>query len=95
MESEYEKLKIEYEKLLYEYSENTIIQSMNDMKNINQLQKNRIQKLNNIIDNMIDENICIKIMINTLSKQISQDSNCKLKNRLEFIEEIIDNQTKH
>ena len=84
----YEELKIKYEKLLYDYSENTVIQSMNDMQKVNQSQEEKIDKLLDMIDRLTDNNKCVKIMLNTLSKTNS-NSNLNLKNRIDFIQDII------
>lgn len=91
MEAEYEELKLKYKKLLYEYSENTIIQSMNDMKSINQSQLIKIENLYNKIDQILDKNICAKTMLTELLHNISHKD---LKCRLKFIEEIISNTLK-
>ena len=87
----YEDLKIKYDKLLHDYSENTIIQSMNDMQKVNKLQGEKNDKLLNIIDKLTDNNKCVKIMLNTVSKN---NSNLNLKNRLDFIQDIIINSIK-
>jgi hypothetical protein len=87
----YDDLKIKYDKLLYDYSENTIIQSMNDMQKVNKSQEEKIDKLLNIIDKLTDNNKCVKIMLNTVSKN---NSNLNLKNRLDFIQDIIINSIK-
>lgn len=92
---DYEILENEHKKLQNEYSENTIIQSMNDMKDVYNSQKKKIEKLNSIIDNILDTNKSIKLMLSSiLYKNINNIENSQskhvLKYRIEFIQEILE-----
>jgi predicted nuclease with TOPRIM domain len=93
LEDKYEKLLQEYNKLKNEYSENTIVQSMNDMKSMYDIQKKKIDKLNDIIYKITNMNKSIKLMLSVVCKNASNytfTSRYELKHRLEFIQEILD-----
>ena len=97
LEVEYEKVVIELNRLKKDYEENTIIQSMNDMKKKNEIQVAKIEKMDNIIDRIYEKNKAIKIMLDILSNNINAYSRrneslsrFELKTRLEFIKEVLD-----
>jgi len=104
----YSKLLIEYEKVVNEliqlkkeYEENTIIQSMNDMKTVYDSQMLKIEKMNDIIDRINDNNKAIKIMLDIFSRNISNYSRrsesmtrFELKSRIDFIKEIVEDSLK-
>jgi hypothetical protein len=93
---EYENLKYELSKLKKEYEENTIIQSMNDMKKMYDIQSQKMQKLMIIIDNMNEITEAVQLMLKTLLKNINSYTikrdymtRFELTNRLEFINEML------
>jgi hypothetical protein len=97
-EKNYDKLLADYKKVCNEldmikkeYQENTIIQSMNDMKKIYNEQKMAIDKLYDIIDRMHDRNKAIKIMLSNLSqfRRIENIHKHDFKVKIEFIQEIL------
>lgn len=94
----YDTLVNEHKNLQNDYSENIIIQSMNDMKDIYNIQKKKTDKLNEVIDNIIDMNKSIRIMLSTLYKNTNNADNFQgrysLKYRIEFIQEILENTLK-
>ena len=92
--NKYNKLLEQYETLKVDFSENTIIQSMNDMKHIYQTQKETQKKLIDIIDSMSDSNNAVKIMMDTLISSRFTIDNHTTKTRLEFINEILKNNIK-
>jgi len=96
---EYKNVCSELETLKTEYQENTIVQSMNDMKKIYHDQKKVIDKLYNTIDKIHDNNKAIKIMLNALShlKKLDNTNKYELKIKIEFIQEILNEnfQLKH
>lgn len=95
--ADYKKIVDDYKTLQDDYSENTIVQSMNDMKNMYDIQKKKIDNLSEIIDNITDMNKCIKVMLAVLHKNATNynyASRYELKNRLEFIQDILDNSLK-
>lgn len=81
----------DYDKLRLEFSENTIVQSMNDMKTEYEKQIKKQKNLTNIINYININNNAIKVMINTL---IESSFNVSLKNKLEFINEIVESSIK-
>jgi len=89
--ADYNKVCNELEMIKQEYQENTIIQSMNDMKKIYQDQKKLIDKLYDIIDRIHDRNKAIKVMLTTLSqiKRMENIHKYDFKIKLEFIQEIV------
>jgi len=89
--ADYNKVCNELEAMKQEYQENTIIQSMNDMKKIYQDQKTLIDKLYDIIDRIHDRNKAIKVMLTTLShiKRVENIHKYDFKVKLEFIQEIV------
>lgn len=96
-EEKYNKLLQEHLKLKNDYSENTIIESMNDMKKVYERQQKKIDKLKNIIDNIIDINKTLKVMLSVLCRNTSSynyDGRYELKHRIEFIQEILNNSLK-
>ena len=93
---EYERVNLELIKLKKEYEENTIIQSMNDMKQIYDKQTKKMEKMSDIIDNMNETTKAVQIMLKTLIKNCAGYSSRRdtinkfeLKTRLEFINEIL------
>lgn len=91
---EYERVSSELTDLKKEYEENTIIQSMNDMKTIYESQKRKLNKMNDIIESLADSNKAIQIMLNILIKNLSNSNlnssqRFELKTKLEFINEIL------
>jgi hypothetical protein len=98
---EYELIKSELNKLKKEYEENTIIQSMNDMKQVYDKQSKKLEKMCNIIDNMNETTKAVQLMLKILVKNTSSYSNRRessgrfeLKNKIEFIGEILDESLK-
>jgi hypothetical protein len=90
LQEKYNQLLQEHLKLKNDYSENTIIESMNDMKKVYDIQKKEIDKLGRIIYEMTDMTKSTKTMLLVLSKNINNYGNNDFKNRLEFIQEILD-----
>lgn len=93
---EYENVKYELNKLRKEYEENTVIQSMNDMKKMYDTQTQKMKKLLNIIDSMNDITEAIQIMLKIIVKNINSYTikrdyitRFELTNRLEFINEML------
>lgn len=84
----YEELLIEHGNLKYEFSENVIIQSINDMRDINEDLSDRLNKLNKIIEKIFDYNTSAGIMLNTISKN-TDISKYTVKCRVEFVEEVL------
>lgn len=98
---EYESVSSELNKLKKEYEENTIIQSMNDMKQIYNNQTKKIEKMSNVIDDMNETTKAIQLMLKMLLKNLSSYSNrreiatrVELKNKIEFISEILEESLK-
>jgi len=92
---DYETLENEYKDLQSDYSENTIIQSMNDMKDVYNHQKKKIEKLNDIIDSILEVNKSVKLMLSVLCKNVNNiEDKYLLKYRIEFIQEILESSLK-
>lgn len=98
---EYEKINEELSKLKKECEENTIIQSMNDMKKTYENQSKKIEKMSDIIDAMNETTRAVQLMLNSVVKSSSNYSNRRdnitrfeLKTRLEFINEILSDSLK-
>lgn len=98
---EYERVSAELIKLKKDYEENTIIQSMNDMKKMYDDQSKKIEKLDNILDKMVDANKAVQLMLKTViknsggySSRREAVSRFELKTRLEFINEILSDSLK-
>lgn len=89
----YEELLIEHQKLKHEFTENVIIQSMQDMKQVNEILSNKLEKINEIVDKVFDYNLSVKIMLETLSRN-TDNSKYITKCRIEFIEEIVNSSIK-
>lgn len=90
--NDYLKLNNEYDTLKYAYSENTIIESMNDMKVVYENQQHQIKKLKEIINNISDINKSIQVMLsilNTNTSSYNYEGRYELKCRIEFIEEVL------
>lgn len=94
---EYESISSELNKLKKDYEENTIIQSMNDMKQIYDKQTKKIEKMSDVIDDMNETTKAIQLMLKMLLKNLSSYSNRRetvtrfeLKNKIEFISEILE-----
>lgn len=97
LQEKYDILLEDYKKLKHEYSENVIIQSMNDMKSMYNVQKSKIEKLNNVVTNISSINKSVKVMLSVLCKNINNynfSSRYQLKHKLEFIEEMIEESLK-
>lgn len=95
---EYEKLNIELVELRKEYKENTIIQSMNDMKKMYDDNNRKMEKMCNIMDNMVSVSRAVRLMLKTIIKNSDSYMNrrnslnniVELRNRIEFIDEILE-----
>ncbi len=89
--ADYKKVCNELEILKQEYQENTIIQSMNDMKKIYNDQKKLIDKLYDVVDKMHDKNKAIRVMLLTLSriKRTEDITKYDFKIKMDFIQEIL------
>ncbi len=99
--TDYERVSAELTKLKKDYEENTIIQSMNDMKKMYDAQTKKIEKMDDIIDKMVDANRAVQLMLKTVIKNSSGYSSRRevvskfeLKTRLEFINEILSDSLK-
>lgn len=98
---ECERLKEELNKLKKDCEENTIIQSMNDMKTTYEAQSKKIDKMSDIIDSMNETTRAVQLMLKSVIKSSSNYSNRRdnitrfeLKTRLEFINEILSDSLK-
>lgn len=100
---ECERLKEELNKLKKDCEENTIIQSMNDMKKTYEAQSKKIDKMSDIIDSMNETTRAVQLMLKSVIKSSSNYSNSnrrdnitrfELKTRLEFINEILSDSLK-
>jgi putative cell wall-binding protein len=98
---EYELIKSELNKLKKDYEENTIIQSMNDMKHVYDKQSKKMEKMSDVIDNMNATTKAVQLMLKILVKNMSSYSNRResvsrfeLKNKIEFIDEILEESLK-
>ena len=93
---EYERVSSELATLKKECEENTIIQSMNDMKKVYEKQKEKIDKMHDIMDKIVDGQKAVQVMLKHLIKNF-HNSNIRresliryeLKTRLEFINDIL------
>jgi hypothetical protein len=93
---EYERVSSELTTLKKECEENTIIQSMNDMKKVYEKQKEKIDKMHEIMDKIVDGQKAVQVMLKHLIKNF-HNSNIRresliryeLKTRLEFINDIL------
>jgi hypothetical protein len=93
---EYERVTSELSKLKKEYEENTIIQSMNDMKTIYDGQTKKLEKMNKIIDDMTQSTKAVQLMLKTMIKNYGgytsrreSFNKYELRMRLEFINEVL------
>ena len=98
---DYERVSEELSKLKKECEENTIIQSMNDMKKTYEAQSKKIDKMSDIIDTMNETTRAVQLMLKSVIKSSSNYSNRRdnitrfeLKTRLEFINEILSDSLK-
>ncbi len=95
---EYEVIKSELNKLKKDYEENTIIQSMNDMKEVYDKQTKKMEKMSDIIDNMNDTTKAVQLMLKMVIKNCTGYSTrinkCELNNKIEFISEILEESLK-
>lgn len=90
---DYEHLLTELTTLKKEYEENTIIQSMNDMKEMYDIQEKNIKKLVKLIDNMLDTSSSIHLMLKYLNENIhSSGNNIYTKYNLKFISDILESE---
>lgn len=92
---EYEELKIELDELKKECEENTIINSMNDMKKSYEIQQKKIEYLKNYINEVNSYTRTAKVMINVICTNIPEygtmrSSRQELHTRLEFVIEMLD-----
>ena len=97
LQEKYDKLLLSYEKLQHDFSENTIIQSMADMKTVYETQKKKLDKMNDIIYSLHDSSKTVKTLLNTMSNNMTSYSKkyesmtkYELRSRLQFIEEIVE-----
>jgi len=95
LKTELETTKKELEKLKEECEENTIINSMNDMKKSYEIQEKKIEKLKGYISEIYNYIRTAKIMINVVSTNVSNYTSMRsfsqeLKTRLEFVIEMLD-----
>lgn len=93
---EYERVSSELTTLKKECEENTIIQSMNDMKKVYEKQKEKIDKMHDIIDKIVDGQKAVQVMLKHLIKNFNNSTirreglmRYELKTRLEFINDIL------
>ena len=93
---EYERVSSELSQLKKDYEENTVIQSMNDMKKTYDEQTKKLDKMNKIIDDMTQTTRAVQLMLKTLIKNSGGYSSRRealskfeLKMRLEFINEVL------
>jgi hypothetical protein len=93
---EYERINLELNKLKKDYEENTVIQSMNDMKHMYDKHTKKMEKMSDIIDNMNNNTKAVQLMLKTLiknctvySSRLETISKFELKTRVEFINEIL------
>ena len=98
MEKDFEELKKQYANLYEEYivlqknyQENTIICSMNSMKDEYLSLQSRNDYLRSIINDQKELNKTINVMVNSLTKKIKKTHMSKISiiERLEFIKEIV------
>lgn len=98
--SEYDKLNAELTTLKKECEENTIIQSMNDMKTVYESQRKKIEKLTQIMEGLTESIKSVQLMLKVLTKNTSVAyrrenlSKFELKTRMEFINEILSDSLK-
>lgn len=93
----YNELLENYDQLQHDFSENTIIQSMNDMKEQYQTLKKNQKKLLYTLDELHDTNKATSLMIETLITSLKYNTdidNYALKHKLEFINDIINSNLK-
>ena len=97
----YESVSFELNKLKKDYEENTIIQSMNDMKEVYDKQTKKLEKMSDVIDNMNETTKAVQLMLRILVKNVNSYSNRRenisrfeLKNKIEFISEILEESLK-
>lgn len=95
----YNKLLEDYDKLKHECSENTVIQSMMDMKNTYESQCKQIEKYKEIKEHFIDTISTCKLMINIIIKKVKYSipnisESYILEQKLIFINEILDESLK-
>jgi hypothetical protein len=93
---EYERVSEELSKLKKECEENTIIQSMNDMKKVYEAQKEKIDKMRDIMDRMGEGQKAVQLMLKIIIKNFNTSTyrrdnvtRYELKTKLEFINEIL------
>lgn len=93
---EYERVNSELSALKKECEENTVIQSMNDMKKVYEKQKEKIDKMHEIMDKIVDGQKAVQVMLKHLIKNFHNSSirreglmRYELKTRLEFINDIL------
>lgn len=95
---EYEHLLTELTNLKKEYEENTVIQSMNDMKEMYDTQQKNIKKLVKIIDNMLDVSSSVNLMLKYVMENTHPSSNNAYNNNIynkyntKFINDILESE---
>lgn len=87
LKNDYKELHSKYTTLKHEFSENTIIVSMQDMKNENDILNKKLEKYKKCFYQTNQSNNGIISMIDTL---IQNSLNMNLKNKLQFIKEVIE-----
>jgi predicted nuclease with TOPRIM domain len=92
-----------YNDLVHEYSENTIINSMNDMKKEYEYIESQLKRLKTLNTNYFDTIKAVKLMIETLIKTLSANNEFEydnshltvfiyqLKLKLKFVTEMLEN----
>lgn len=97
----YECMTIEFNNLKKDYEENTIIQSMNDMKQVYDTQTRKMEKMSDVIDSMNETTRSSRLMLKTIVKNLNSNSykresvaRFELKNKLEFVNEILEESLK-
>jgi hypoxanthine phosphoribosyltransferase len=92
-EQDYEHLLTELTNLKKEYEENTVIQSMNDMKEMYDIQEKNIKKLVKLIDKILDTSSSIQLMLKYLHENInSSGNNIYTKYNIRFISDILESE---
>lgn len=95
---DYEHLLTELTNLKKEYEENTVIQSMNDMKEMYDTQEKNIKKLVKIIDNMLDVSSSVNLMLKYVMENTHPSSNNAYNNNIynkyniKFINDILESE---
>lgn len=91
LKKEYKELCVKYKELAHDYSENTVIQSMNDMKNDNEILNKNLEKYKECFYYSMQSTRSIDIMIDTLMESTLNNS---LKNKFQFIKDVLEESTR-